>query len=144
MNEGIIKNIIDLYSNPIFKSSFLEFSTIMQHEGVDAAKKFWDMNPKKNTLSDNTTEIFEQMISFYSNLGFVPKAKYDEVVKENEKLKKENEFLEKTMKELNLKVFNEGSLKIQEAWREITDKQMEMAKDISKNFFDLFKQSGKK
>ncbi len=144
MNEGIIKNIIDLYSNPIFKSSFLEFSTIMQQEGVDAAKKFWDMNPKKNTLSDNTTEIFEQMTSFYSNLGFVPKTKYDEVVKENEKLKKENEFLEKTMKELNLKVFTDGSLKIQEAWREITDKQMEMAKDISKNFLDLFKQSSKK
>jgi hypothetical protein len=144
MNEEIIKNIIDLYSNPIFQRSFLDFFTKMQQEGVEAAKKSWDMNPKKNTLSDNTTEIFEQMISFYSNLGFVPKTKYDEVVKENEKLKKEKEFLENTLKELNLKIFTEGSLKIQEAWREITDKQMEMGKDISKNIFDLFKQSSKK
>ena len=144
MNEDILKNIIDLYNNPFFKSSFLEFFMKMQQEGIDSAKKFWDLNPKKNNLSANASDIFENMISFYSNLGFIPKVKYDEVVKENEKLKKENEFLQNTIKELNLKVFTEGSTKIQEAWIETTNKQMEMAKEISKNFFDLFKQSEKK
>lgn len=144
MNDEILKNIINLYSNPVFKTSFQEFFMKMQQEGIEAAKKFWDLNPKRNSLSANASDIFEYMISFYSNLGFISKVKYDELVKENEKLKKENEFLQNTIKELNLKVFTEGSTKIQEAWIETTNKQMEMAKEISKNFFDLFKQSEKK
>jgi hypothetical protein len=95
------------------------------------------MNPKKDTVTENATEVFEQMISFYSNLGFVPKTKYDEVVKEND-------FLKNTMKEMNQKVFTEGSSKIQDTWKETIDKQMEMNKEIAKNFLDLFKQKGEK
>lgn len=144
MSEEFIKNILALYSNPLFQKGFVEFFMKSQQEGIEAARKFWDMNPKKDTVTENATEIFEQMIAFYSNLGFVPKTKYDEVVKENEELKKENEFFKNTMREMNHKVFTEGSLKIQEAWKETIDKQMEIAKEISKSFFDLFKQEDKK
>lgn len=143
MNQEFIKNILELYNNPIFKKGFLEFVMKSQQEGIEAARKFWNMKPEKDTVTGNATEIFEHMITFYSNLGFVPKTKYDEAVTENENLKKENEFLKNTMKEINQKVFTEGSLKIQEAWKETIEKQMEITKEISKNFLDLFKHEGK-
>lgn len=144
MSEEFIKNILELYNNPLFKKGFTDFFMKAQQEGIEAARKFWDMNPEKDTLAENTTEIFEQMTAFYSNLGFVPKTKYNAAVKENEELKKENEFLKNTIKEMNQKVFTEGSLKLQEAWKETIDKQMEMSKEIAKYFLDLFKQKEEK
>lgn len=142
-NEEMTKKMMDLFANPLFKKGFFDFFLKTQQEGIEAARKFWDMNPEKDTFTQNTTEIFEQMTAFYSNLGFIPKTKYDEAVKENEALKKENEFLKNTVKEMNQKVFSEGSLQIQKVWKETIDKQMEIAKEMSKNFLELFKHEGK-
>jgi hypothetical protein len=144
MNDEFIKNVMELYNNPLFKKGFSEFVLKMQQEGIEAARKFWSINPDKDKLAENAPEIFEQMIDFYSSFGFVPKSKFDELAKENEELKKENEFLLKTIKEMNNQVFAEGSSKIQEAWKETIDKQMEVAKEISKNFLDMFKKEREK
>lgn len=138
--EEMMKNILQLYSNPLFQKGFFDFFQKMQQEGIEAAKKFWNLSPEKNSLFPNTLEIYEKLIDFYIVLGFVPKSKYEEVLKENEKLKYENLFLRDTIKQLQFKVFTEGGEKVQEVWKDIVDKQMELNKDIAKNFFELFRQ----
>ncbi|MDI6793788.1 MAG: hypothetical protein QME81_13140 [bacterium] len=144
MNEKLIENMVELCKNPAFQKGFLDFFIKMQQEGIESARKSWGGYPEKETLSGNATEIFEQMISFYSHLGVVPKTKYDEVVKENEKLKEENKFLKNTVREMNLQIWTEGSSKMQEVWKETVDKQMEVAAEISKSLIGLFKQAGTK
>jgi len=141
MNKDMFQNMIDLYQNPLFQKGFSEFFIMMQKEGIDSARAFWESTSDKKDLSDDTSELFEQMISFYSKLGFVPKQKFDEILKENETLKKENDFLKKTIQELNLKVFEEGSVKMHDAWKDVVEKQMEINKDMAQNILDLFKKS---
>ena len=144
MNQDFIKNLLQLYQNPLFAEGFSDYFARMQHAGIDAARQFWDTNRRQDVFPGNAAELFEQMIAFYSGLGFVPKQQYDGIVKENDQLKKENEFLKNTLRELNQKVFTEGSLQVQEMWKETAQKNMEMSAEIAKNFLDLFKQdSGK-
>lgn len=138
-NEDMFKNMMNLFASPLFKKDFYDFFLRMQQEGIEAAKKFWNMNHDKN-LFPNAPDIFEKMVDFYIVLGFVPRSKYDEVLKENEQLKEENRFLRDTIKELQVNIFKEGGEKAQEAWGMIIDKQLEMNKEIAKNFFELFKE----
>ncbi len=139
MNEEIIRKIMDLWSDPQYQKGFFDFFVKMQQEGLEAARKFWHQSAEKEKLHPQASEMFEQMASFYSGLGFVPKQKYDAAVKENEALKKENEALKQTMKELNLKVFSEGSAKVQQAWTTVMEKQMALSKEMAKGFIELFK-----
>ena len=50
----------------------------------------------------------------------------------------------KTPSELNLRVFTEGSLQVQEMWKETAEKHIEMSAEVEKNFLDLFKQQDNK
>ncbi len=142
MNEDVTKLLLDLYNNPLFRKGFLDFLMKLQQDGIEAARKYWDAYPSKDRLFEGAPQLFEQMISLYSGMGFVPLKKYEEVVKERDELKKENEFLKNTVREMQLKVFAEGGAKMQEAWRGIVEKQMEMSRDIAKDFFKLFEQKG--
>ena len=139
MNPEFVQNLLQLYNNPLFAQSFLEFSSRWQQAGVEAARQAWGMNRQPDTLAGLPSELFDRMIEFYSGLGFVPKQKYDEVRKENDQLKKENELLKDALKELNLKVFTKGNVQVQEMWNETFRKQMEMSTEVAKNFLDLFK-----
>lgn len=143
MNDDLFKNLISLYNNPLFQQTFSNYLMKMQQEGLEAARKYWQFFPEKNRFADSTPALFDQMIDFYSNLGFVSHKKYDEVVKQNEELKKENDFLKETIQKLNFQVMTEGGVKMQEAWKSTMDKQMEVSKEIAKSFFDLFKLSDK-
>lgn len=140
LNDGMFKNIMELYNNPFFKKGFFDFFQKMQQEGIEAARKFWNVYPEKDILFPNAPDMYEKIIDFYIVLGFVPKMKYDEALKENEKLKYENTFLRDTIKQLQLKIFTEGGEKAQEAWKAIIDKQMETNKEIVKNYYELFRQ----
>jgi regulator of replication initiation timing len=144
MNETMIKNILNLYGSSLFREGFLDFFLKMQKDGIESARRFWDVNPRKANFPTDMPELFEEMISFYSSLGFVSKKQYDDVVRENNELKKENEFLKDTIKQLNLKVFAEGSTKVQESWTSVIEKQMDMSQEIAKGVLDVFKQSGRK
>lgn len=139
-NEEMVKNMLELYTDPLFKKGFFDFFQKMQQEGIEAARRFWGLYPNKGSLFPDASEIYEKMIDFYIILGFVPKMKYDEMVKENEKLKYENTFLRDTIRQLQLNIFKEGGEKVQETWKTIIDKQMEMNKEMAKNFFELFRQ----
>jgi hypothetical protein len=144
MTDDFLKTLLDLYNNPFFKKGFHDFFTMVQQDGVEAAKKFWDISPAKQSLFPNTSEIFVKMVDFYRNLGFVPLNKYEEVVKENEQVKKENQFLKDTINDLNQKIFTEGGKAMQELWKTNLDKHIEMSKEIAKGFMDIFKQTGEK
>jgi hypothetical protein len=139
-NEEMMKNMMDLFANPLFKKDFFDFFLKVQREGIESAKKFWGMSGGANLPFPNALDIYEKMIDFYITLGFVPRSKYDQAMKENEELKKENKFLKDTMNELQFNIFKEGSEQMRETWRSIIDKQFEVNKDIAKNFFELFKQ----
>jgi hypothetical protein len=128
-----------LYANPIFKGFMNEYVSKMQHEGLDAAMKFWHLNPEKGGMFAGGPEFIEKMTEFYTGMGFVTRKKYDDLAAENEDLKRQNEFLRDTIRQLNVKVFEEGGKNLQEAWKMTMDKQLEMSKDLAKNFFELFK-----
>lgn len=132
------------YENPATRQGFLAFFSKAQQEGMEAARKFWESSAAGQGKAAVAPELFEEMIAFYSSLGFVPKQKFDEVVKENKTLKEENEFLKKTLQELNLKVFEEGSNRVHEAWKDVVEKQMAMNKELAKGFLDIFNQSSDK
>ncbi len=96
-----ISKWMDLFSNPLFKKSLFDFNSKMQMEGIEAAKKFWNMNPAKDSFPFGA-EMFEKLADLYIILGFVPHYKYDEAVNEKEGLKKENEFLRETSSSFRL------------------------------------------
>jgi hypothetical protein len=95
MNKEAIRQMLELYNNPSFKKGFGEFFVKMQQEGLEAARNFWNLHPEKSNLFDISPNIFEQMIEFYSNIGFVPRKKYDEATKENVELKKKERIFAK-------------------------------------------------
>lgn len=139
-NEEMIKSMSELLTSPLFKKGFSDFFLKMQQEGIEAARRFWSLSPEKSSLSPFTADLYERMVDFYTVLGFVPRTKYDEAVKENEKLKDENAFLKETIKQLQLTFFQEGGQKMQEEWRKVIDKQIETNQEITKTFFEFLKQ----
>ncbi|MBF0538871.1 MAG: hypothetical protein HQL03_11550 [Nitrospirae bacterium] len=139
MGDDFLKHLMGLYSSQTFKDAFQAFFMKMQEDGLESAKKSWDVTLYKSAMKGGGTDLFEKMIDFYSDLGFVSKKKHEAVLKENEELKKENAFLKGIVQNMNLRVFEDGSKNIQETWKETIEKQMELSKDIAKNFFDLFK-----
>ena len=146
INEELMNNMMNLFSNPLFKKNFFDFFLNMQREGIEAAKKFWNLSPQKATAFPNTLEIYEKMIDFYITLGFVPRANHEKVLKENELLRQENKFLKETVLEVQASIFKEGGEKFQKTWHEIIDKQLDTNREIAKDFYELFKklnESGK-
>ena len=140
MYEDCYKYFLDLYSNPLFKKGFFDFFLKMQQEGIEAARKYWTTYAEKSGASPFAPDMFEKLVDFYIVLGFVPRQKYDEVLKDVERLKEENRFLRSTISELQVNIFKEGGEKAQEVWRDIVDKQFEMNKEIAQDFFELFRQ----
>ncbi|MBF0564701.1 MAG: hypothetical protein HQK89_05610 [Nitrospirae bacterium] len=143
MSDDLLKNLMNLYSNPLFKNAFKDYFTRMQEEGMEAARKAFNLSPEKNNFMLGAN-AFEKMIEFYSDLGFVSRKKYDELLKENDDLRKENAFLKDTMHRMNVEVFTDGSKSMQEAWKNTLEKQTEMSKELTKSFFDFFKGMSKK
>jgi len=138
--DELVKEMTGLFTNPLFKMGFFDFFLKMQQEGIESARKFWGASAGKNSLIPNATEMYERMIDFYIILGFVPRTKYDETVKENKYLKEENSFLRDTIRELQLNLFKEAGEKAQQIWDSSIDKQLELHKDIAKRFFEIFRQ----
>jgi len=142
VTEEFLKSLLDLYDSPLFKKGFIDFFQRVQREGIETAKKSWDISPLRQSLFPNTSEIFEKMIDFYLNLGFVPFIKYEELLKKNEQLKKEIHFLKDIIEDLHKKAYAEGGKAMQELWKTSIEKHIEMSKEIAKGFLDIFRQSG--
>jgi regulator of replication initiation timing len=139
-NEALIKSIMTLFSDFLFRKGFFDFFQVVQREGIEAARRFWHSYPYKNVFFPNALDMYENMIDFYMSLGLAPKAKYDEALKEHEKLHYENTFLRETIMQIQLEMFAEGGEMVREAWKSIIDKQIEMNKEIAKNLFEIFRQ----
>ena len=139
-SEDTTKQMMDMFTNPLFKIGFFDFFLKMQAEGIDAARKFWLAYADKNAMVPNNGEMFERMVDFYITLGFVPRVKYEDALKENKNLKAENKFLRDAMHELQQGLFNEIGEKGQQMWDRTIDNQLELNKEITRNFFEVFRQ----
>ena len=139
VNDECNSQMNDLFMNPLFKIGFFDFFLKMQQEGIEAARKYWISYAQKNSLFPNVLDTYERMADFYIILGFVPRSKYEQVLNENKSLKEENKFLRDAMRELQFNIFAEGGEAAQNIWHKSIDKQLEVNKDIAKNFFELFR-----
>lgn len=139
-NEDTTRQMMDLFTNPLFKIGFFDFFLKMQAEGIDAARKFWFSYAEKNPMVPDASEMYERMIDFYITLGFVPRVKYEDAVKENKGLKAENKFLREAMQELQQGLFSELGEQGRQMWDQTIDKQLELNKEITRNFFEVIRQ----
>jgi hypothetical protein len=140
MTEQQMRTMIEMFSNPMFKQGANEFLKIAQQQGMDAANKFWGIS-SENQAFPGVDKMMERMAEFYQTLGFVPQAKYDELMKQYASLKSENQMLSDTIRELQQRFIAENGAKAQQAWQEVVDKQLEMSREVTKSFFDVLKQS---
>jgi hypothetical protein len=139
-NEELLKSMMNLFNDFLFRKGFCDFYQKMQREGLEAARMFWRSYPYKNVFCPNALDIYEKMVDFYNSLGLAPKAKYVEAFEEHEKLHHQNTFLRETMMRLQLKMFAEGGEEVREAWESMIDKQSEVNKEIPKSFSEFFSQ----
>jgi len=138
-NEDLIKNMMDLFANPLFRNGFSEFVTKAQMDGLESAKKFWGMSDYGKTFP-LTSDIYERLTDWYSMLGFVPSVSYNKAMEENAKLKAENQLLRNMIKDLQLNLFTEGGEKAQQVWHDIIDKQIKMNTEVANSFFEAIRQ----
>jgi regulator of replication initiation timing len=140
MTEQQMRMMMEMFSNPMFKQGANEFIKIAQQQGIEEANKFWGISSESQAFP-GADKMMERMGDFYQNFGFIPKAKYDDLEKENINLKNENQMLRNTLGELQQRYMAENSAKAQQAWQEVVDKQLEMSREVTKSFFDVLKQS---
>ena len=140
MTEQQMRMMLEMYSNPMFKQGANEFLKIAQQQGIEAANKFWGISSESQAFP-GIDKMMGRMSELYQTMGFVPQAKYDELVKENSTLKNENQMLKSTLGELQQKYMAEHGAKAQQAWQEIVDKQLDMSREVTKSFFDVLKQN---
>jgi hypothetical protein len=140
MTEQQMRMMIEMFSNPMFKNGANEFLKIAQQQGIEAANKFWGIT-SENQAFPGVDKMMERMAEFYQTLGYVPQAKYDELLKQFATLKAENQMLSDTIRELQQRFTAENGVKAQQAWQEVVDKQLEMSREVTKSFFDVLKQS---
>ncbi len=138
--EDVTKQMMDLFTNPLFKMGFFDYFLKMQQDGIEAARKIWSSAAEKNIPVPNAAEMYEQMIDFFIILGFVPRIKYEEAVKETKNLKEENQFLRDAMRELQSNLFKEWGERGQQIWDSAIDRQLEVHREIAKSFFEMFRQ----
>ena len=135
-----MRMMLEMFANPMFKQGANEFLKIAQQQGIEAANKFWGISSESQAFP-GVDKMMERMADFYQTLGFVPQAKYDELMKENASLKNENQLLRNTIGDLQQKYMAEHGAKAQQAWQEIVDKQLNMSREVTKSFFDVLKQT---
>jgi hypothetical protein len=140
--EAQIKMMMDLLNNPAFQQGANEYFKLLQQQGMEAASKFWGASPNA-TMFPDAAQMMERMADFYSAMGFVPLAKFEELQKEHYKLRAEDQLLRDTIRNLQQTFSAENGAKAQEAWQSVVDKQLEMSREVTKSFFEALKQPPK-
>jgi len=138
-SDDAIDYVEDLFTNPLFRKWFLEFFSKMQKEGIQAAKRFWNLSHQGDGLIPKAPEIFEKLIDFYLILGFVPRKRHEIGLRENDRLKEENERFMETLKELRGSIYDDQK-NAKEAWEEIMDRQIEINLEAEGAIRDFFRQ----
>ncbi len=139
-NEEMFENLMGLLNNPLGKNNFLDFFLALQRRGFEAAPGYGSLTGAQNAIPPNPLELYTRMMDFYMVLGLVPRAKYDQALRDNEELRQENKLLKDTLRELQFNIVREGGARIQDTWREITQRQLELNKEVGQNFCELIKQ----
>jgi regulator of replication initiation timing len=131
--------MMELFANPLFRTGFAEFVQKAQQEGIEVARKFWGASNYGKAFP-YPEDMVERLNDFYKGLGFVPTAKYNEAVEENDQLKAENQLLRNMIRDLQLNLFTEGGDKAQQLWRDIIDKQFKMNTEVASTFLEAIRQ----
>ena len=140
MTEQQMRMMMETFNNPMFKQGANEFLKMAQQQGMEAANKFWGISTESQAFP-GAEKMMSQMAEFYKTMGFVPQARFDEIMKENATLKNENQMLRDTIRDLQNRFMAENGAKAQQAWQEVVDKQLEMSREVTKSFFDVLKQT---
>lgn len=138
-NQDLFKNMLDLFANPVFRTGFAEFALKAQQEGMEAAKKFWGLSDYGKAFP-YSEDMCERLADWYQLMGFVPQAKYQELMQENAALKAENQVLKNMIKDMQLNFLSQGGEKAQEAWHDFIDKQIKLNAEVANTFFDAIRQ----
>ena len=139
MTEQQMRMMLEMFSNPMFKQGANEFLKIAQQRGIEEANKFWGVSTESQSIP-GVDKMMAQVGDFYKNMGFVPQAKYEDLMKENANLKNENQLLRTSINELQQKYMAEHGVRAQQAWQEVVEKQVNMSRDATKGFFDMLMQ----
>src|SRR3569832_2195567 len=75
--EAQIKMMMDLLNNPAFQQGANEYFRMLHQQGTEVASKFWSASPKA-AMFPEAGQVMERMADFYSAMGFVPLAKFEE------------------------------------------------------------------
>jgi len=134
-NEEYFKNMLDLFSNPLFRAGLNEFAQRAQQEGLEAAKKFWGGSDYGKAFP-YSADMLERLNDWYQLMGFVPLAKYKQIEEENAALKAENLLLKNMIKDMQMNFVTEGGEKAQQVWHDIIDKQIKMNAEVTNTFFE--------
>jgi regulator of replication initiation timing len=140
MTDPQMRMMLEMFANPMFKQGANEFLKIAQQQGMEAANKFWGISSESQAFP-GVDKMMQRMAEFYQTLGFVPQAKYEDLMKENANLKNENNLLRDSIRDLQQRFMAENGAKAQQAWQEVVDKQLEMSREVTKSFFDVLKQT---
>lgn len=138
-NDDVLNNMMNLFSNPMFMAGFSAFVNKAQTEGFESARKAWGLSDYGKSYPF-TGDIYEKLSDWYSMLGFVPAAKYNQLSDENTKLKAENQFLKSMIKDLQFNLLTEGGEQAQQVWRDMIDKQIKVNTELANSFFEALNQ----
>jgi len=143
MTEQQMRMMMEMFNTPLFKQGANEMLKAAQQQGMESVNKFWGVTTEKE-IFPGAEKMMERMTEFYQTMGFVPQARVDEIMKENTTLKNENQMLRDTIRDLQHRFMAENGAKAQQAWQEVVEKQLEMSREVTKNFFDVLKQPSAK
>lgn len=138
-NDDILKNLMSLFSNPMFMAGFSDFVKRAQMEGLESTRQAWELS-EHGKSQPFIGDIYERLSDWYSLLGFVPSAKYNQLSEENTRLKDENEFLKTMIKDFQLNLLKEGGEQAQQVWRDMLDNQMKVNTELANTFFEALNQ----
>lgn len=138
-NEDLFKNMLDLFANPLFRKGFFEFTSKVQHEGIEAAKRFWDISDYSEGFP-YSGDMLERFLNWHEAAGFVSCVKHKELLQENAALKTENKILRSIINDFQCNLFNQGGEKAQQVYHDLIDKQLKMNAEATNTFFEAIRQ----
>ncbi len=107
----------------------------LQRAALASATQSW--NRAEGKIFPDPWQLYRLANDFSMALGFVPVAKYDQLLRENEELREENSCLKKIVQDLKFNFLQESGEQMQEVWRTLTQRQLELNREMGKNFLDF-------
>lgn len=133
--EDFFKGMMEALSNPLFRAGFMEYAQKAQLEGLEAAKRFWNVSDYSK-VSPYSVDMLEKLNDWYRLMGYVPAFQYQKLEEENTRLKAENESLKSLIQEMQLQFFTQGGENAKALWQDMLDNQLKLNTAVANSFFE--------